>query len=92
MGYYTQYKLSVIQGDVDYNELRTQIEKSSDYWLLGDDCIETCDEVKWYDWQEDMEAFSKTRPDLVFRLEGIGEETGDFWCAYFKNGKWNFIS
>lgn len=45
------------------------------------------DSCKWYDHEEDMVRLSKKFPDVVFELHGEGEESGDIWVKYFKNGK-----
>ncbi len=52
-----------------------------DFWRKD---AEPC---KWYGHEKDMKAFSRHFPDLVFKLEGRGEEPGDLWVKYFKNGK-----
>ena len=41
----------------------------------------------WYDHDNDMKALSKEFPDVLFTLHGIGEEAGDIWVKYFRNGK-----
>ena len=45
--------------------------------------------VKWYSWEIDMRKYSEKHPDLVFCLEGEGED-GECWDAYFNNGKMQF--
>ena len=45
------------------------------------------DAIKWYNWKHDMIALSKRFPNILFALHGEGEENGDLWNAYFKNGK-----
>jgi hypothetical protein len=34
-----------------------------------------------------MKKLSEEFPDVLFCLEGKGEENGDLWVAYYKNGK-----
>lgn len=53
----------------------------TDYW---DICTE--DEAKWYDSDKDMLELSKEFPDVLFGLEGRGEEKQDWWYALFKDG------
>lgn len=45
------------------------------------------DSMKWYQWEEDLTALSKTYPGLLFVLEGRGEESYDIWKAWARNGK-----
>lgn len=45
------------------------------------------DMVKWYEHDEDMRELSKRFPETVFCLHGEGEESGDLWRTYYKNGK-----
>ncbi len=44
-------------------------------------------EVKWYDWKEEMIALSAKYPDILFELTGVGEEYPDIWRYFFKAGK-----
>jgi len=46
------------------------------------------DGTKWYDYRQDMIEFSKRFPDVLFRLHGEGEEGGDLWDEYYKNGQY----
>ena len=80
MGYYTKFDLTVIgQTEEDHEENLT--DKYNDGYPL-------CDELnKWYNWEKNMKEYSLQYPDLVFKLEGYGEEIGDIWIAYFSNGK-----
>jgi hypothetical protein len=46
-----------------------------------------CGSAKWYEYAKDMTAVSKELPDILICVEGYGEERGDIWRHYFKNGK-----
>lgn len=80
MGYNTQYSLKVTP---EIEEVRVAVQDDEDLaWAFerGEAC-------KWYDHEHDMIAFSKRFPDVLFELSGEGEEGGDLWRKYFKNGK-----
>lgn len=80
MGYYTRHELTIISGDnsIDHEK---QISETTNY----DNCFDH--EIKWYEHEKDMKAYSLKYPNTVFCLEGEGEESGDVWKKYFKNGK-----
>lgn len=82
MGYYTDYDLSEINNDY-YEEL----EGLYGYNIDSDGEVY---QVKWYKHLDDMKAFSSRHPDKVFVTSGKGEESGDLWKAYFKNGKMQY--
>jgi hypothetical protein len=107
MGYETRYSLDIeadvilkevkgidsngkpasvfIRSFVDVEELKREIaDQISDNYLWSDGC-------KWYDHQKDMRSFSRKYPEVLFILSGEGEESGDMWRAYFKNGKMQFV-
>lgn len=46
-----------------------------------------CEEMKWYEYNEDMVALSKMFPDTLFELYGEGEDSEDIWKLTVKNGK-----
>lgn len=100
MGYYTNHNLKIYQIDneeIDNDEsLKKKLEDEINKYILNDLNLEyavgsitedwPCDVAKWYYHQEDMIELSRHFPDVVFELEGIGEETGDMWKEYYKNG------
>lgn len=43
--------------------------------------------AKWYDCENDMIAVSKANPDVTYRIYGSGEEAGDEWVCFYKNGQ-----
>lgn len=83
MGYYTQFKLKIVEGDGSLPDHEEEIGELSNY---GPGLFDG-EELKWYRHEEDMHAHSKKYPDILFSLEGKGEEQGDHWIKYFKDGK-----
>jgi hypothetical protein len=75
MGYYTQHS---VQADDRLTHI-SSIEKKYDF-MQG---VKT----KWYHRQEDMRAYSKWYPMTLFKVTGDGEDHGDFWVEYYKDGK-----
>ena len=103
MGYETRYSLDVgivkvlkevkgidsygnpatifVEEYIDHEKLENEISKLSGYsYLFSDSC-------KWYEHEKDMRTISKKYKDVLFKLSGEGEESGDIWVKYFKNGK-----
>jgi len=83
MGYYTDFSLSH-DSDINDEEIADNLTKISGYKLDHD--LELY-QAKWYSWNNDMSSLSKMFPDVLFTLNGVGEEHGDIWRAFFKNGK-----
>lgn len=81
MGYYTRHELEVVQGDNNETDYEAEISELADYGNCFDD------ECKWYEHENDMRAYSLKHPQTVFALKGEGEESGDIWTEYYKNGK-----
>lgn len=79
MGYYTMHELTVSDDRID--DHIEGIEKISGYGGLFEET------VKWYGHEKDMRSYSKENPSVLFELKGEGEESGDLWKAYFKDGK-----
>lgn len=83
MGYYTTYALRTTQGYDNQEEIEETLQEISGYSVKfgwNDSC-------KWYTHEQDMKELSKIYPETTFLLEGEGEESGDIWRKYFKNGK-----
>lgn len=62
-----------------------------DYAAAEDKCtwdIMPYDELKWYDWEDDMKAIAKEYPTIEFRVEGSGEDRDDWWVALLKGDRY----
>lgn len=90
MGYYTGYSLNISgPGSVHIiYEVRAKYENARYAFDENGEQYATC---KWYDHEDDMKAFSRLYPDVLFTLNGIGEDYPDIWVKYFKNGKMQFV-
>ena len=82
MGYYTEYRLDIVEGDDYKTEYMDEVAKISGYGM-----IIFREHVKWYNHEEDMIDYSKQHPNTVFALMGDGDAPRDKWVKYFKNGK-----
>lgn len=77
MGYYPRYDISN-----NPETVQQAIEDLSSYTFYNG-----VNDIKWYDWKEHCLQVSKDFPNLVINIEGEGEESGDHWKAYIKDGK-----
>ena len=91
MGYCTYHTLSF---EVDSKKKEAQI--TNDFRnIVGQhvfDCVEVNGvgdsyEIKWYECVGEMKELSSKYPDVLFVVNGEGEESGDIWREYHKNGK-----
>lgn len=82
MGYYTRYKVEILNGEIDEKEFSDVFEKVTGYPY---DMLE--DDIKWYDCKKDMKIISRDYPSVIFEVSGEGEEAGDLWKWYIKNGE-----
>lgn len=70
--------------DIDDIDMDEEIASSGKHGII---CMESDEECKWYVYRQEMKSISEMFPDIVFVLSGEGEESGDIWKEYFKNGK-----
>lgn len=93
MGYYTNFKLTVLD-DMDDVEIDSAIHNEWDNRDLYENTLslqelieDSCDSMKWYDHTVEMLEVSLRYPEYIFILDGDGEEAGDLWRHFYKNGK-----
>lgn len=76
-------RLNTIIGDKDCFEI-TDSDGGFEDATLATWNLEPYDDMKWYDWKEDMSQLADEFPDVEFRVEGDGEDRDDWWVALFK--------
>ena len=97
MGYYSWFEVTVKRPkkvktifEVVKNKLNEFSEYDFDSYSNDDDKDTTTfvpyDTIKWYDHDEDMTRLSMEFPDMLFMLDGKGEDD-ERWRTYYKNGK-----
>jgi len=89
MGYYTNHILSIVESKTRVNNnVQEYINNHEEIeYGLGDSFGENEEAHKWYTHEDDMKELSKNFIDTLFLLEGEGEEGGDLWKEYYRNGK-----
>lgn len=87
MGYNTSYSLKALPPDHIEDVIHDLMDcfDSSKYALNTSG--QSRESIKWYEHEDDMRAFSKKYPEIVFELSGEGEDAEDQWRKYFVNGK-----
>jgi hypothetical protein len=80
--YHTKYELET--SPLLTEEIEDAIG-NDDYMLLALQI-----KCNWDNHEEHMRNLSLKFPDYIFKLSGVGEEPGDLWIKYFKNGKMQF--
>ncbi len=88
MGYYTDYKIEHDGSEELTEKMSLQLEGIAGYSFEVEGPNELRNyHAKWYEHEDNMRTFSKLYPKILFTVEGHGEESGDEWRRYYKNGK-----
>lgn len=89
MGYRTNYSLNWECDEDKTITVASDRYSNADFLdtLLRDEFL---DDVKWYEWESDMIALAKENPDVLFILDGDGEESGDIWEFRIKGNQSEF--
>jgi len=87
MGYVTNYTLTQERNPIDEDIFADLIKADEDArYCLNEDGT-TCEGCKWYEHEKSLLAFSAAHPEVLFKLHGDGEGSGDLWDKYFVGGK-----
>lgn len=94
MGYYTRYDGKVTGPSVLVNAFADKYEDEQEQGNYGFQPYDFVrqeffggESLTWYEHEKDILALSKEHPNLLFHLQGEGEESGDIWKKWFRNGK-----
>ena len=100
MGYYTYFTMEACDTTTNAplsaekeKEICKRLWEISKDAIYEGDCFYDCfgDTLKWYDHHDDMIALSKEFPDVMFMLEGEGEDRDDNWRLFVQNGEWEEV-
>lgn len=88
MGYYSDFEITIENERANVAEICEPLIAISGYSVdyLDDETLSVSD-AKWYDWHEDMKKLSKQFPWAAIRVSRMGEESLDWECSLFINGK-----
>ena len=84
MGYYTTFSLALEEGPREqYQRMLEDIDA-----IMGDNGMSSFESVnaKWYSYDEDIRTLSLKYPDIVFRVNGDGEDPSDLWQEFWRAG------
>ena len=106
MGYYTSYSLYVLNTKRDNISSEEMAKASASLFkkIYPDsnvnyiDCLSTTpfdwileDSMKWYDHCDDMIELVQEYPEMIFMLEGHGEDIEDHWREYYQGDRYKRV-
>ena len=98
MSYRTDYDLTIDTAEPILQEVAGRVARMEQGTMPGRpgmvELVKTYEAIldsrcpaSWYDHEEQMGRVSREWPDTLFTLRGTGEDPGDQWVKYFKNGR-----
>lgn len=94
MGYYTHHTLHIAKDDADEDFVQgLGLDRGYAHLEICEPAIDGCvsfqqeEQSKWYEHTEELLVVSRAHPDILFVLDGDGEEQGDIWREFFLNGR-----
>ena len=96
MGYCTRFNLEY-QAKKDCFITKEMEQEMKDFFNDMIECEDAWDEItsgdytddqKWYEHTEDMQKMARVFPDVIFILEGEGEDRKDWWVERFCGDKY----
>ena len=85
MGYYTTYSLTLEEGPREqFKKMLEDIDA-----MMGENEMSSFESInaKWYSYETDIKQLSLKYPDIIFRVNGDGEDSDDLWQDFWHAGK-----
>lgn len=85
MGYYTTFSLTLEEGPREqYEKMLEDIDA-----IMGDNEMSSSESTyaKWYSYRKDIKNLSLKYPNIIFRVNGDGEDSNDLWQDFWHAGK-----
>ena len=97
MSYLTYFSLEIDQDTPDIPTVASKLAELNEGTKPGDRVhehktqmwqmiIEADEDDAWYEHTDNMAEISRMWPGVLFTLHGTGEETGDQWVHYYRDG------
>ena len=88
MGYYSNFEITIANEKASVEEIYETLSQISGYEAnYLDDDILLLNDIKWYNWKNDMIELSKQFPWAVIGVSRFGEDNLDWEVSLFINGK-----
>ena len=78
MGYYTVFSLRMEGPEEAINKANEEMLSWNDGYIESL-ITNGVAELKWYEWEDEMKLVAEHNPDVLFILEGDGEDSDDMW-------------
>lgn len=88
MGYYSNFEITIVNEKASVEEISEPFSQLTGYGVsyLDDETL-FLNDVKWYDWEDDMIELSKQFPWAAIEVSRFGEDNLDWEVSLFINGK-----
>jgi len=86
MGYYTDFTITT-----DSNAIITDLIRTALGEISGHDFEDGNVNAKWYDHEDHITQVSRQFPLVLITVDGEGEESGDMWRLYARNGEFEKV-
>ena len=87
MSYRTDHDLTIDTAEPTLQEVAGRMAQMEELAKTYEAILDSRCPASWYDHEEQMRRVSREWPDTLLTLRGTGEDPGDQWVKYFRNGR-----